>query len=97
MGKTARERPERLAEKLKQIREGLGLSQNEMLIRLGLEGKLSRTAISGYELGTSEPTLPTLLKYSRLAGIHMEVLVDDELDLPEHLPVTTARESRKRN
>jgi transcriptional regulator with XRE-family HTH domain len=95
MGKTARERPERLAEKLKQIREGLGLSQNEMLVSLGLEGKLSRTAISGYELGTSEPTLPTLLKYSRLAGIHMEVLVDDELDLPERLPAT-ARESRKR-
>lgn len=96
MGKTARERPERLAEKLKQTREKLGLSQNEMLVRLGLEGKLSRTAISGYELGTSEPTLPTLLKYSRLAGIHMEVLVDDELDLPEQLPAM-GRESRKRN
>jgi len=85
MGKTARERPNRLAEKLKQIREGLELSQNEMLVRLGLEGKLSRTAISGYELGTSEPTLPTLLKYSRLAGVHMEVLVDDDMDLPERL------------
>jgi transcriptional regulator with XRE-family HTH domain len=95
MGKTARERPNRLAEKLKQIREGLGLSQNEMLVRLGVEGKLSRTAISGYELGTSEPTLPTLLKYSRLAGVHMEVLIDDELDLPKHLP-TTGKESRKR-
>ena len=90
MGKTARERPERLAEKLKQIREGLGLSQNEMLVRLGLEGKLSRTAISGYELGTSEPTLPTLLKYSRLAGIHMEVLADDGLDLPNHLSAAIA-------
>jgi transcriptional regulator with XRE-family HTH domain len=88
MGKTARERPNRLAEKLKQIREGLGLSQNEMLVRLGLEDKLSRTAISGYELGTSEPTLLTLLKYSRFAGIHMEVLVDDELDLPERFKPT---------
>jgi transcriptional regulator with XRE-family HTH domain len=88
MGKTARERPERLAEKLKQIREGLGLSQNEILGRLGLEGKLSRTAISGYELGTSEPTLLTLLKYSRLVNVHMEVLVDDELDLPERMPAT---------
>ena len=85
MGKTARERPERLAEKLKQIREGLGLSQNEMLVTLGLEDKLSRTAISGYELGTSEPTLVTLLKYSRLVGIHMEVLIDDELDLPKRM------------
>ena len=94
MGKTARERPARLAEKLKQIREGLGLSQNEILVRLELEGRLTRTAISGYELGTSEPTLQTLLKYSRLAGIHMEILVDDELDLPERLPATV---SRKRN
>ena len=88
MGKTARERPERLAEKLKQIREGLGLSQNEMLITLGLEDKLSRTAISGYELGTSEPTLLTLLKYSRLVGVHLEVLIDDELDLPKRTPAT---------
>lgn len=93
MGKTARERPERLAEKLKGIRERLGLSQNEMFVRLGLEDKLSRTAISGYELGTSEPTLLTLLRYSRLAGIHMENLVDDELDLPERLPVTTRKRS----
>lgn len=91
MGKTARERPERLAEKLKQIREDLGLSQNEMLVRLGLEEKLSRTAISGYELGTSEPTLLTLLKYSRLAGVHMEDLVDDELDLPKHMPAVTKK------
>ena len=88
MGKTARERPERLAEKLKQIREALGLSQNEMLVMLGLEGKLSRTAISGYELGTSEPTLLTLLKYSWLVGVHMEVLIDDELDLPKRMSAT---------
>jgi len=94
MGKTARERPNRLAEKMKQIREGLGLSQNEMLVRLGLEDKLSRTAISGYELGTSEPTLLTLLKYSRLAGVHMEVLVDDDMDLPKHIPATMASKRR---
>jgi transcriptional regulator with XRE-family HTH domain len=92
MGRTARERPARLAEKLLQIRLSLGLSQNEMLVMLGLEDKLSRTAISGYELGTSEPTLPTLLKYSRLAGVHMEVLADDETDLPTRLPTL-----RKRN
>jgi transcriptional regulator with XRE-family HTH domain len=93
MGRSARPRPERLAEKLLQIRQGLGLSQNEMLAALGLEEKVFRSAVSGYELGTREPPLPVLLKYSRLAGVHMEGLVDDELDLPEHLPATT----RKRN
>ena len=86
MGKTARERPARLAEKLKQIREMLGLSQNQMLVRLGLDGKLLRTAISGYELGTSEPTLLVLLKYARAAGVSTDVLIDDDLDLPERLP-----------
>lgn len=88
MGKKARIKQERLAEKLLQIRQGLGLSQNEMLVALRLEEKVFRSAVSGYELGTREPPLPVLLKYSRLAGVHMEVLVDDELDLPKRLPAT---------
>jgi transcriptional regulator with XRE-family HTH domain len=85
MGRQARERPKRLAEKLIQIRLSLGLSQSQMLGKLGLSEKLSRTAISGYELGTTEPSLPVLLSYSRLAGVHLEVLVDDDLDLPKRL------------
>lgn len=82
-GRVARERPERLPEKLLQIRLSLGLSQNEMLRALELE--VDRSAISGYELGTREPTLITLLKYARLAGVSMDVLVDDEMDLPKRL------------
>jgi hypothetical protein len=31
-----------------------------------------------------------LLRYARAAGVSMDVLVDDELDLPERLP-TAAR------
>jgi hypothetical protein len=27
-----------------------------------------------------------LLQYARVAGVHMEDIVDDELDLPEKLP-----------
>jgi transcriptional regulator with XRE-family HTH domain len=93
MGRSARPRPERLAEKLLQIRQGLGLSQNEMLAALGLEERVFRSAVSGYELGTREPPLPVLLKYARLAGISTDVLIDDELDLPEHLP--TKRKKRR--
>ncbi len=81
MGKSARERPKRLAEKLLQIRIGLGLSQNEMLAALGLREKVYRSAISGYELGTREPSLPVLLRYARLAGVSTDVLIDDTLDL----------------
>lgn len=86
MGKSARERPKRLAEKLLRIRISLGLSQNEMLAALGLKEKVFRSAVSGYELGTREPTLPVLLRYARLAGISTGVLIDDELNLPKRLP-----------
>jgi transcriptional regulator with XRE-family HTH domain len=86
MGRNPRPRPLRLPEKLLHIRMALGLSQNEMLSRLGLQEKLFRTAISGYELGTSEPSLLTVLQYARVAGICTDALLDDAADLPERLP-----------
>lgn len=82
----ARRRPERLAEKLLQIRTNLGLSQTEMYRRLGVEEEIYYTRISDYELDKSEPTLMTLLQYARVAGVCPELLMDDELDLPERLP-----------
>ena len=84
MGVKARQRPERLSEKLLQIRTALGLSQNEMIRRLGVE--LSQNRISDYETGKGEPPLPLLLLYARVAGVCLERLVDDELDLPDKLP-----------
>jgi transcriptional regulator with XRE-family HTH domain len=81
----ARPKPKRLAEKLRQIRLALGLSQTEMLKRLGLEEEMKYARISEYETGQREPSLLTLLEYSRAAGVHMEVLADDEADLPARL------------
>jgi transcriptional regulator with XRE-family HTH domain len=86
MSKGVRQKPERLAEKLRQIRMALGLSQSEMLRRLGAEETISYTKISHYELGVREPPLPLLLAYARCAGISTDVLIDDELDLPAKLP-----------
>ena len=83
MGKASRERPEKLPKKLLQIRLSLGFSQNEILVKLGLADRVFRSAISGYELGTREPTLIVLLKYARLAGISTDILIDDEMDLPK--------------
>lgn len=85
MGGAARIRPERLPEKLRQIRLALGLSQTDMLKRLGYEGRIAYHRISNYELGTGEPPLPVLLAYARLAGVYVDVLIDDELDLPAKL------------
>ena len=85
MGKAARERPKRLAAKLLQIRVSLGLSQNELVEALRVKEKVSRSMVSGYEVGRREPSLLVLLRYSQLAKIHMEVLIDDSMDLPDRL------------
>lgn len=81
-----RPKPERLAEKLRQIRDALGLSQSEMHKRLGVEDSIEFKRISDYELGYREPSLIVLLQYARVANVILDVLADDELDLPERLP-----------
>ena len=86
MGKRARIRQERLAGKLLEIRQALGLSQSEMLRRLGFEDVLDYKRISEYELGNNEPPLAVLLCYARSVGISTDVLIDDRLDLPAKLP-----------
>ncbi len=88
--------PERLPEKLLLIRNSLGLSQSEMLGRLGLEAELWYTQISGYELGRSVPPPLALLEYARLANVYVEVLIDDALDLPDKLPSMTKSEGVRR-
>lgn len=81
MGRYHRRKPDKLAEKLLQIREKLGLSQNELIKHLGIEEEITQSRISGYELGTREPSLPTLLKYARSIGISTDDLIDDEVML----------------
>jgi len=83
--KVAREKPKKLAKKLAEIRNVLKLSQTEMLKALGLDGGKFRSAISGYELGTKEPNLITILKYARLVNLSTDYLLDDELDLPKFM------------
>jgi len=90
MGKAVRPRPVHLAGKLLRIRETLGLSQNGMLRLLGFEESITRDYISAYELGKREPPLTVLLQYARAANVLVEVLIDDELDLPKELPSDAA-------
>ena len=95
MGYT-RPKPKRLAEKLRRIREALGLSQSEMLRRLGFENVHAYTRISSYELGRNEPPAMTLLEYARVANVYVEVLIDDGLDLPAKLPSAKKHEGVRR-
>lgn len=83
-----RPQPDRLAEKLRQIRTQLGYTLEEMAQVLAQAKKSppAKSHIHRFESGTREPSLLILLEYSRVAGVPLEALVDDELDLPERLP-----------
>ena len=92
MGIASSLKPARLAGKLIQIRVVLGLSQNEMISRLGLSDELIREEVSAFERGLRQPPLVVLLKYARCVGISTDVLIDDELNLPGKLLRESNRE-----
>lgn len=97
MSSAARERPLRLAEKLRTIREALGLSQGGMLIRLGYDrSQITGNNISKFELGKREPSLLVLYAYAKAANICSDVLLDDELDLPVLIPSPEKSPGRKK-
>lgn len=96
MGRAARLKPERLPQKLLQIRVALGLSQSQIVKHLDLDDVIYPSNISGYETGEREPPLPILLRYARAAHIWVDVLIDDELDVPTELPSPTKSEGIRR-
>jgi transcriptional regulator with XRE-family HTH domain len=76
-----------MGSKLLRIRKELDLTQEEMARRLNLkETPVYPTHISEFEHATREPSLLVLLRYARLAGVSTDVLIDDALDLPDHIP-----------
>ena len=82
-----RKKPVKLGQKLLQIREALGLSQSELIRKLGVEGTLQQQDISNFERGSREPDLRTLLEYSRISNVCLNLIADDAHDLPTRIPV----------
>lgn len=98
MGRARRPRPERLAFKLRQIRLALNLTQDGMLEKLAYEkSPLYASQISDFEAGKREPPLLVLLQYARAAGVSMETLVDDEMDLPARIQNKSVRKRSHTN
>ncbi|HEX8137669.1 MAG TPA: helix-turn-helix transcriptional regulator [Pyrinomonadaceae bacterium] len=81
--RSARPKPDRLPEKLRQIRHSLGYTLEEMAGALKGVKKSppSRSHVLRFETGEREPSLFVLLEYSRVARCPLELIVDDELDL----------------
>jgi transcriptional regulator with XRE-family HTH domain len=96
MGRAARSKPIHLGRKLLRIRQVLGLSQDGMVERLSASNTLTSASISAYELGQREPPLRVMLEYAHIANVYLDVLADDELDLPEKLPVSPKSEGIRR-
>jgi transcriptional regulator with XRE-family HTH domain len=96
MGKGTRPKTKGLAGKLKRIRLALGLSQSEMMVRIGAQDVITYHRISDYELGKNEPPLAYILQYARAANVWTDVLIDDDLDLPARLPSAEKHEGVRR-
>jgi transcriptional regulator with XRE-family HTH domain len=79
VGQRGRKKPKRLGEKLLAIRFKLEVSQSQLAKLLEFDKGVAR--ISEYEHGNREPDLLTLLKYSELARVSMNVLADDAREL----------------
>lgn len=97
MGGAKRQIPKRLPAKLRLIREALGYTQEEMIKRLGLEGKVPRSYLSRFENGEREPSLDVLLRYSETARVWINALDDDGVELPGKLPCNRMHEGVKRS
>jgi transcriptional regulator with XRE-family HTH domain len=95
MARTKRRKPA-LAEKLRHIRVVMGLSQNQMIGRMGLTDKILREEISDFERNKRIPPLEVILQYARAANVTVEALIDDELALPERLPSKVRHEGIRR-
>ncbi len=76
--------PLRLPEKLRRIRLDNGLTQGKMLLIINPtesdEG--NRARVSQYENGARVPSLIEIYNYARFAGVTVETLLNDNLDLP---------------
>ena len=87
-------------EKLMALRKKGGMSQEELADQLGV----SRQAISRWELGTTLPDAPNLLRLSNLFGVSIDYLLRDDCDSECDLPLSeearcempsSAKKSRK--
>lgn len=94
MGQKRRTQPEKLKIKLKTIRIKMDVSQQkmtELLQRYAPNEIIVPGHISDFENGKREPSLPVLLAYSKLTGLSINALVDDELDLPKRFKLSSSK------
>jgi transcriptional regulator with XRE-family HTH domain len=84
MGSASRIKPDLLSSKLLAIRQSLNLNLEKMAETVSCERiRLRNSDISRFETGIREPSLIVLLRYARLVNVSVDVLIDDDLELPK--------------
>jgi hypothetical protein len=63
---------------------------------MGLTGELFRGEISDFERDKRVPPPPVLLAYARVAGVYIDALFDDDVDLSANLPCSPNHEGLRR-
>lgn len=86
MGRAKADQPKRIAQKLRQIRLVLNMTQEEMARALEKQGvKIYRGYVGLYEIGERLPSVLIIMAYARVARVLMETLCDDKIELPQNL------------
>ena len=77
------------AEKCRQLRKTLGLTQDQLAHKVGLKGK---QAISNWENGDIDPTLASAIQVADVFGVTLDTLISDQdkmvidiTELPEEM------------
>jgi transcriptional regulator with XRE-family HTH domain len=73
MARYKRKSPVKLADKLREVRLQLGLTQQQVADRIGTDA----SAVSRYERGIREPSLLEIYEFCKLSRVPFESLVDD--------------------
>lgn len=93
MGLKSRVIPKEMPKKLKFIRNHFELTLDELSKALEAELKLLgfpeikvyTGGITEFEKGKREPQIPVLLAYAHLAGVYVDILINDDLEMPKYL------------
>lgn len=93
MGKRAVLKPKYLGAKLLAIRQNFGFNQTSMARML--DDDSLRVRLSEFESGRRMPNWIVLLYYARLAGIPLEFIVDDDIDLDYFTKYLTVADLRR--